>query len=203
VTVERKTLRCRVAEALRGRTRAGQNVRANRVDPIVAERELQSSDVHASLMVYTLAETVTVAIDSPRTYERSLELAVELYVEQGPELDADAVEDLVDDVCDQVECVVEPLIPQLLRLEVPGAGLLEVNPSRSGLTRVEVGFDARGVQLAGAARLVFSVAYGTTVDEREQAQATDLEGARVRYRFPPLEEGGDLAAEDAIDLPPG
>lgn len=200
MTVERKTLRCKVADALRWKTAAGPNVRANRVEPIVPERELDGVEVFASLMVYTLSETVTAHDDTPRVYERSLELAVELFVQQGPELDADAVEDLVDDVADQVECVVEPLLPQLLRLEVPGAGFLSVNPSRSGLSRVEIGFDSRGVQLAGAARLVFSVAYSTQVDEREAARATDLEGARVTYRFPPLLEGGEIAAEDEIDM---
>lgn len=203
MTVERKAIRCRVKAALLGRTRAGQNVRTNRVEPIIPERDLSAAEVFASLLVYTLAENPTVHTDSPRTYERPLELAVEVFVWQGPELDAEAAEDLIDELADQVECVVEPLIPQLLKLEVPSAGLLDTNPSRSGLSRVEIGFDARGVQLAGACRLVFTIDYGTTVDEREEARVTDLEGARVRYRFPPIEEGGELAAEDAIDLPPG
>lgn len=204
MTVQRKAIRCRVADELKGRTAAGQNVRANRTEPLWPDRDLVGSEVRASLLVYTLTEQgITAAIDSPRTYERPLELAVEVFVEQGPELDADAVEDLLDDVCDQVECVLEPLIPQLLKLEVPGDEPLELNPSRSGLSRVELGFDSRtGVQLAGAARLVFTIDYGTNVDEREAARATDLEGANVRYRFPPLEDGGEPVAEDAIDLPP-
>lgn len=201
MTVERRSIRCKVRDALLWKTAAGPNVRANRVDPILPERELDGVEVFAALAVYTLSETVNAHDDTPRVYERSLELAIELFVQQGPELDADAAEDLVDDVADQVECIVEPLLPQLLRLEVPGAGRLSMNPSRSGLSRVEIGFDSRGVQLAGAARLVFSVAYSTQVDEREAARATDLEGANVTYRFPPLLEGEEIAAEDAIELP--
>ena len=204
MTVERKTIRCFFADKLRWKTRAGDNVRPQRFDPIIPERELDGVDVFASLMVYGLSEQITRHADTPRTYSRELELAVEVFVQAGPELDAEAVEDLVDELCDQVECVVEPEIPQLAAVEVPGtSSQLSVNPSRSGLQRVEVGFDAKGVQLAGAARLVFVIAYSTDVDEREQARATDLETARVTYRFPPVNEELPPAAEDEIDLAGG
>lgn len=204
MTVERRLIRCYFAEELEGKTRAAYNVARSRFDPILPEAELDGVEVFASLAVYTLSDLPERQADSPRTYRRRLELAVEVFADKGPELDTDDLDDLIDDVCDQVECVVEPRIPQLARLEVPGTGeLLSVNPSLSGLERVEVGFDARGVQLSGAARLVFAIVYGTDVDEREQARATDLETVRVTYRFPPLEAEGEPVAEDAIDLAPG
>jgi len=150
MTVERKAIRCYFADALKGATRAGQNVRPQRFEPILPELELDGVDVFASLLVYTLTDTVTRHTDTPRTYSRRLELAVELFLEQGPELDADAIEDLIDDVSDQVECVVEPRIPGLAAVEVPGTGQkLSVNPSASGLERVEIGLDARGVSYRG------------------------------------------------------
>jgi hypothetical protein len=204
VSVERRTIRCYLAEKLVGRTRAGSNVRPQRFDPILPERELDGVEVFAALMVYGLSETLEVHADSPRTYARELELAVEVFVQAGPELDAEAVEDLVDDVCDQVECVVDAELPQLLRVRVPGTQeTLSVNPSHSRLLRVEVGFDAKGVQLAGAARLVWAVAYSTDVDERLQARATDLETVRATYRFPPVDLEAPPAAEDEIDLAGG
>jgi len=201
LTVERRTIRTFFAEALKGRTIAGENVRANRSDPIVPERELDGQEVFASLLVYALTEAIEVATDSPREYRRTLELAVEVFAQGGPEVDATALEDLIDDTADQIECAVDPLIPQLLRVRVPGTDeLLSVNPSTSFLERVEVGFDSRGVQLAGAARVVYRIAYSTGVDEREQARATDLETLRVVYRFPPPDASLPPAAEDEIDL---
>lgn len=199
MTVERRKIRCFLADSLKGRTRAGENVRPQRFDPILPDVELDGDEVRAGLAVYTLSEQVTTDQDSPRTYARALEVAVEVFAQAGPEVDAEALEDLVDDVCDQVECVVDPLIPQLLAVRVEGAEALSVNPSRSGLQRVELGFDARGVQLSGAARLVYLVVYSTDVDEREQARATDLERARVTYRFPLLDLELPPAAEDDID----
>jgi hypothetical protein len=204
MSVERRAIRCHLADELKGRTRAGQNVRRSRFEPIVPEKELEGSEVFASLAVYTLSDQPTISTDTPRTYSRRLELAVEVFAEQGPELDAEVLDDLVDDVADQVECVIEPRIPELARLEIPGTGeLLSVNPSKSGLERVDVGFDARGVQLSGAARLVFVIVYGTDVDEREQARATDLESAHLTYRFPPVDLEAPPAAEDEIDLADG
>lgn len=202
--MERRTIRCFFRDKLKGRTRAGRNVTASRYEPIVPERDLSSFDVFASLAVYTLSETVERHTDTPRVYKRRLELAVEVFAEKGPALEAEALDDLVDELCDQVECVVDPEIPQLLKVEVPGTDeRLDVNPSTSGLLRVEVAFDARGVQLSGAARLVFAIDYGTDVDERLQARATDLERLRAVYRFPPLDLEAEPAAEDAIDLSGG
>lgn len=199
MTVERRLIRCFFADHLKGATRAGEKVTASRFDPILPGRDLSADEVFASLSVYTLAETVARFDDAPRTYARDLELAVEVFAWQGPAFDDDALDDLVDDLCDQVERLVEPLIPQLLALQVPGCDEpLSVNPSRSGLTRVEVGFDPRGVQLAGAARLVFLIVYATTVDESDQARATDLESAGVTYRFPPVSSDDPPAAESEI-----
>jgi len=204
MSLERRTLRCFFAEALKGRTVAGQNVVPQRSDPILPDVELDGVEVFASLMVYTLAEEVERHADTPRTYARTVDLAVEVFAQQGPEADAQALEDLIDDVCDQVECVVDPLIPQLSRVELPGTGTtLSVNPSRSTLARVELDFDSRGAKLSGAARLVWRIVYSTEVDEREQARATDLETVRVTYRFPPPDPATPPAAEDAIDLAGG
>lgn len=199
MTAERKSIRCFFKDRLLGKTAAGANVTAQRVDPIRPQTELGTDDVFASLMVYTLREAVTTYQDTPRTYTRTLDLAVEIFAEGGPAVDDEAVEDLIDDVCDQVECVVDPLIPQLLAVRVPGGELLDVNPSKSGLVRVEIGFDAEGRQLAGAARLLWAIEYGTAVDERAQARATDLETVRVTYRFPPPDGIGDVVAEDEIE----
>lgn len=201
MTVQRKTIRCFFAEALKGKTAALDAVASQRSEAI----RPQTEEAPVSLMVYTLTETVTRENDTPRIYRRELELAVEVFTEQAPELDADDLEDLVDDVTDQVECVIEPLIPQLLKVEVPGTGsMLDVNPSTSGLQRVEIAFDAQGRQLMGSARVVFLIVYYTDVDEREQARATDLAGARVAYKFPPpLGDGQTVVAEDEIETPGG
>lgn len=202
MTVERREIRCAVKEALLGATRAGQNVTAQRFRPILPEKDLAGAEVFASLQVYTLSEDIETGTDSPRDYDRALDLAVEVYVEQGPAATDEDAEDLIDELCDQVECVVDPLIPQLLRRLVPGTDeTLAVNTSKSGLVRVDIGFDAKGLQLGGAARLLWRLEYVTDVDERDQARATDLYGARVTYRFPPLP--AEDAAVDAIDLAQG
>lgn len=204
MTVERRTLRCHFRDLLKGKTRAGQNVTASRFEAILPERDLEGSEVFASLQVYTLVDVPARHTDAPRLYKRRLELAVEVFAEKGPELSAEDLDDLVDELCDQVECVVEPEIPQLLKVKVPGTDeLLDVNPSTSGLERVDLAFDARGVQLSGAARLLFVIDYGTDVDERIQARGTDLETLRAVYRFPPLDLEATPAAEDEIDLSGG
>lgn len=203
MTLERKTIRCTIAEALRGRTFADDRVFEQDHNPTIPDNLRPADGVTwAILLVYTLSDTRTrIAANTPRAYSRRLEVAVEVCGFLGSDEDATPLATLVDELCDQVECVVEPMIPQLLQVEVPGREPLGINPDLSGLERVEIGTDARGQELVGAARLVFAVEYVTSVDEREEANATDLERMRALYRFPPPDDaGGAPVAEDEIDL---
>lgn len=201
MTIQRKTLRCWARDLLLNRTRAGSRVVASRYDPILPDIELAGATDFVSLSVYTLTETMERHTDTPRTYKRRVELVVEIWAQAGPALGAEALDDLVDEVGDQVECVIDPEIPQLLQLEVPGEGYFAVNPSLSGLERTEIGFDASGRQIDASARLVWAIHYGTDTDERAQARATDLERLHVTYRFPPIDDSLPPAAEDDIDVP--
>lgn len=200
MSLERKAIRRAIKRALLGETAAGQNVRGMTEDPIRPD-----IDGVASLQVYSLQEDgIEQQADSPREYLRPLELSVEIFLEKSAEaLDSDDLADLLDDVCDQVECVVDPCIPALNGITVEGRpGTLSVNPTKSGLTRVEVGEDRRGRALNGAARLVYTIFYGSLVDERERARPRDFRGLNVRYDIRPPGAPAGVEAVDRIDTPP-
>ena len=154
MSLERKAIRKAAVAFLRGRTYAGALVKETDSDPF-----RPSTGTPVSLGVYTLSDTVDdeTSIDSPRFYVRDLELAVEVWVEEDTAGQKRAA--LLDDVADQVERCIAAMIPRLERIKVCGVPL-EINPSRSRLERVELGFDRAGRALLGAARLVFSIRYG-------------------------------------------
>lgn len=199
MTLQRKAIRRAIVRGLIGRTAAGLNVE----DGAPANFR-PSSDGPAALFVYTLSDVATEAgrLDSGRTYARELEVAIDVWIEE--ETTGQRREDLMDDLCGQVEILVEGILPNLPGLKVEPQGDAEEvggNPSRSGLQRVEIGFDNRGQALLASARVVFLVVYESTVDPYTVAEIVPLDGATVRWDFPPPD--GALEARDEISTGAG
>lgn len=196
MTLERKAIRRAAVCALRGRTIAGQSVYDSRSEVFVP-----SGEEPILLAVYTLEDVPAPesTIDSPRWYGRDLELAVEVLLEEG--LSGERREALLDDLLEQVENVLAALVPRLHRVKVEGRGL-EVSPSKSGLERVEMSFERNGRALAGAARLVYLVHYGSEDEPLGECDdLLDLDSLEVSWDFPPPDDL--VEATDEIASPEG
>lgn len=194
MTLSRKHIRREVAAILRGKTIAGDRVFTNRKERLWHE-ELPA------LVVYSMEENgIEILNDAPREYLRPLELAIELFTEEdatdvATSADLGFVDDQVDDFCQQVE---DLLLPALHLPDDLHDDLL-LDAARSALLRVELGFDAQGRQLAGSARLVFAIAYRTTVDETNAEEVSGMKDAAVQWDFPPPD--GTFEATDDFQLP--
>lgn len=191
MTLQRKAIRKAVVCALKGRTFAGAEVYDSDPDDF-----RPSSGAVATLNVYTLSDVVqtSAGTDTPRLYARDLELAIEVWVEEQTE--GQRREDLLDDLTGQVERVLAWTLPRLERVRAAGE-TLDVNPSKSGLERVEVGFDKQGRALMAQARVVYLVHYGTMdAPFEELPEIRELEGLDVQWDFPPPD--GEPEARDEI-----
>ena len=191
--LEAKAIRHSIASALKGKTIAGNRVVEQRNEPI--RPDVEGGPV---LSVFTLDEDAQVQIDGPqRTYRVALELAVELFLEERPTADptAGAADNRVDDLSAQVFCVVEPCIAKLEGTPIDGAPhALDLNPSESVYDRTDVGFDSKGRQIAGSARMVWTVTYARSVPL--QNEEIDLEAVSIAWDFPPPD--GETDAGDEI-----
>jgi len=182
VTLQRKAIRKAIVQGLMGRTFAGTNVGDG-----APENFRPSVEGPAALYVHALSDVATTSgrADSGRIYSRDLELAVAVWIEE--ETTGQRREDLMDDLCGQVEILVEAMLPNLPHVRVETAEDSEEvggNPSKSGLERVEIGFDNQGRALLASARVVFLVTYETQVDPSTVAEIVPLDGATVRWDFP-------------------
>lgn len=199
MTLQRKAIRKAIAAGLRGRTAAGNNVEEGAPDNF-----RPSVDGPAALYVHTLLDVATEAgrVDSGRVYSRDLEVAVDVWIEE--DTTGQRREDLMDDLAGQVEILVGAMLPHLPGIKVDtGVDSEEVggNPSKTGLVRVEIGFDNRGRALLAAARVVFLVVYETADHPERVADIVPLDGAGVRWDFPPPD--GVLEARDEITTTEG
>lgn len=179
MSLERKAIRQAAVLALKGRTRAGDKVKDTESDPF-----RPSVQAPATLGVYTMLDQVDLeaSVDSPRFYLRDVELAVEAWVEEG--LTGKRREDLLDDLTDQVERVLAGLVPRLHRAKAEGRPL-EIHPSKSYLSRTELGYDRQGRALLGAARVVYVVRYGAPERQTDCGDILELDGLDVRWDFAP------------------
>lgn len=202
MSLERKAIRRAVVCALKGRTLAGQKVFDSSVDPY-----RPTVDGPVALFVYTLTDTAEPtgagSVDSGRIYARDLELAVEVFVEEDSDTPTQRREDLLDDVTAQIERVLSEAIPRLHRVQVVDLDgnrePLDVNPSKSRLDRVEIGLDAQGRALTGAARVLFVVHYGSIDRPGSCGDLVELDGLSVTWDFPPPDGAAD--ARDEITSP--
>lgn len=183
-TLQRKAIRQAIAAELRGKTYAGDNVEDGGSEHYEPAREGGAP----KLFVYTLSDVRSDqgSAASGRIYARELEVAVEVWVEE--QATGKRREDMLDDLCGQVELIVDGALPKLPGVKVePIDEAVEIggDPSRTGFQRVELGFDNRGRQLLGAARVIYLVVYEVQVDPRTMAELVPFDGANVTWDFPP------------------
>jgi hypothetical protein len=194
VTLVRKAIRRAVIRSLKGKTAAGDAVYGMRTEAIRTDLEGPFS-----LSVYTLSEAVEIDTDTPRIYERALELAVEVFVESEAGLTENDLGNAIDDLTCQVEAAVEPCLVAIVRAGALGLDV-DANLSKVALSRVEIEETKDGRQLAGNARVVWTLPYFTEVDEAAIARVRPFHGLHVEYDVPP--PAAPPEAVDDLDVPP-
>lgn len=134
---KRKEIRKAVVKALKGRTRAGDRVRANR-----SEVNWQQTLPHVN--IYFRGEDVQETDQAPRLLKRVINMEVEI-IDEGR--DGDELSDKLDDLSEQVEAA----------LSVDDS--LQCTADDIVLQNIELEADSDGDKPTGSARLMFNVTY--------------------------------------------
>ena len=162
-----------VAKLKAAATDAAERVHSERVDP------LQASDGWElpALNVFTRDESADEWAKSPRTLRRVVELAIDIVA------DGKTAEDLIDEIAKVVEVIV-------------GADITLGQWADDVILRsTETSFDGSGAKKFGAARLVFSVTYGTEVS----VEPTDLL-SRIQNEWNFSHPDAQAEAEDVVEF---
>lgn len=184
---QRKLIRKKVAELLKGKTDAGDRVFPNATIP-TWEEELPA------ILVYTRSEPVTPYAETPRELERNLDIIIEIKA-KGPEtdeegeapLDGESLEDILDDISEQVEAI----------MSVDDS--LEDTADESILQNTELDYEGTGALPIGAARLSYNITY-YTMSPRQGAALNNLGKVEAQYHVGKVDEK-TREAKDTIAIP--
>ncbi len=174
MSTKRKQIRQYLAQVLKGKTAAGDNVFDSRA------RKLFESEMPA-ILVYTSDEKISVFNASPRELQRVLSVKIEVAAQGGDELD-----DTLDDIAEQIESV--------MREEQT----LNDYASDVVLTQAQTEISAEGEQSSGGCVLTYDVTYYTddvstgAVDNRNFLH--DFERAHVDMKPTPSTDDSPIAS---------
>lgn len=186
---QRKIIRKKIQEILKGKTDVGDRILTNQGTP-TWDKELPV------IIIYPKNESVTMFNQAPRELRKDLEVVLEV-IAKGPEILEDiekpTVEDQLDDILEQIECALSP-----------DQTLGDVTDNHV-LTNVDFEFAADGGFLIGHARVTYTVTYvefsPKSIDK--QSGVTDFVTAQVSYKVGHHDSEPDdqIEAEDTIDIP--
>jgi hypothetical protein len=180
----RKEIRKFLVGVLKGRTRAGNNVRENR-------SEVNWQENLPAINLYFRSEEIEELNESPRTLRRRLAMDVEI-IDDGR--DGEELSDKLDDLAEQVETC--------LALDDSIGGCAD-DIIQTGVTEIEA--DSSGEKPTGTVRLLYRIDYHTDAP-RGQPRLGDLDTIGAQWQVghndeaPTMDE--DDRAKDEITINP-
>ncbi len=178
MSAESKLARQNLVKALKGATRAGDQVFTNSPHPV-------PEDKLPGILISVLGEDVEVFEEAPRRYRHLLEFAIQFAVEQEKQS-----EDLDDLLADFDEEILQALFADQ---HLAGALSEPLTVSELAVARSKDGSKARGLGLR-----VIECVYKREAPEAVPEEAGRLDQVHVTTDFPPPD--GTAEAEDQIDL---
>ncbi len=186
---QRKIIRKKIQEILKGKTDVGQKVFTNQASP-TWDKDLPV------IIIYPKNEPAEKFNQAPRELKKDLEVVLEV-IAKGPEILEDdskpTVEDKLDDILEQIECALSP------------DQTLDGVADDHILTNTEFEFAAEGAFVIGHARVTYTVTYvefsPKSIDK--QAGISDFKQVAASYKVGHHDSEPDdqIEAKDDIDIP--
>lgn len=185
----RKAIRKKIVEILKGNTDVGDAVLPNASVPIWQK--------HLPLiLVFPRSEAVSEYAIAPRELERDLDLAIEI-IATGPEEnenletpgDLKSLEDILDDIAEQVENVIS------------ADDSLQGTVDNIILENTEFEYDSTGGQPIGSCRLTFGVTYYTMSPRDTSGQNVDDDFLKNKVEYNIGNDENTREAEDTVNQP--
>ena len=190
---QRKLIRKKIAEILKGNTDAGENVFPNSTVP-VWHSELDDAPV---ILIFPRTESATKYAEAPKELERDLSIMIEI-IAAGPEINESlktpgegekTLEDILDDIAEQVENILD------------ADDSLQGTCDEAILENTEFEFDGTGGSPIGSCRLTYGVTYFTMSPRTTANQNVDDDFKDNEVKFHIGDEDDTVEATDVVIQP--